>query len=46
MQFFGCGIILCALTGVGYVCNTYLGSTPYPMDIVRIFNFNDEICKR
>ncbi|XP_038704457.1 tRNA (adenine(58)-N(1))-methyltransferase non-catalytic subunit trm6-like isoform X2 [Tripterygium wilfordii] len=34
------------LGGTGYVCNTYLGDTPYSMDIVRIFNFSDEICKR
>lgn len=34
------------LTGAGYVCNTYVGGSPYPMDIARIFNFGDEICKR
>ncbi|XP_048130933.1 tRNA (adenine(58)-N(1))-methyltransferase non-catalytic subunit trm6 isoform X4 [Rhodamnia argentea] len=34
------------LTGSGYVCNMYLESSPYPMDIVRMFNFGDEICKR
>lgn len=32
--------------GTGYICNTYLKETPYPMDIVRIFNFDSEICKR
>ncbi|KAK7275208.1 hypothetical protein RIF29_16317 [Crotalaria pallida] len=30
----------------GFVCNSYLGKSPYSMDIVRIFNFSDEICKR
>ncbi|XP_048332390.2 uncharacterized protein LOC107408411 isoform X2 [Ziziphus jujuba] len=39
------GAVAERLGGVGSVCNTYLGSTPYPMDIVRIFNFNNEICK-
>jgi tRNA (adenine-N(1)-)-methyltransferase non-catalytic subunit len=34
------------LTGTGYVCNTYAGGSPYPMDIARIFNFGNEICKR
>ncbi|KAF7817641.1 tRNA (adenine(58)-N(1))-methyltransferase non-catalytic subunit trm6 [Senna tora] len=34
------------LGGTGFVCNSYLGSAPYSMDIVRIFNFSDEICKR
>ncbi|XXG40270.1 hypothetical protein AAC387_Pa01g1032 [Persea americana] len=34
------------LGGTGHVCNTYFGVTPYPMDIVRIFNFNDQICGR
>ncbi|KAF9686731.1 hypothetical protein SADUNF_Sadunf02G0019900 [Salix dunnii] len=32
--------------GTGYVCNTYLGSSPYPVDMVRTFNFDNEICKR
>ncbi|KAG5250348.1 tRNA (adenine(58)-N(1))-methyltransferase non-catalytic [Salix suchowensis] len=31
--------------GTGYVCNTYLGSSPYPVDMVRTFNFDNEICK-
>lgn len=34
------------LGGTGYVCNMHLGVTTYPMDIVRIFNFSDDICKR
>ena len=33
-------------TGKGSVCNTYLGSNPNPMEIVRMFNFDDEICAR
>ncbi|KAF9618454.1 hypothetical protein IFM89_001177 [Coptis chinensis] len=37
--------IVCS-TGTGYVCNTYFGVTQYPMDIVRIFNFNNIICSR
>ncbi|XP_049362950.1 uncharacterized protein LOC125827676 isoform X1 [Solanum verrucosum] len=32
--------------GTGYVCNTYRGSSPYPVDITRMFNLSDEICKR
>ncbi|GAV69049.1 Gcd10p domain-containing protein [Cephalotus follicularis] len=34
------------LGGSGYVCNTYLGSTPPPMDIMRMFNLNYETCMR
>ncbi|XP_042517545.1 tRNA (adenine(58)-N(1))-methyltransferase non-catalytic subunit trm6 [Macadamia integrifolia] len=34
------------LTGSGYVCNTYFGGVPYPMDITRMFNFNNEISSR
>lgn len=34
------------LAGTGYVCNTYRGSSPYPVDITRMFNLSDEICKR
>ncbi|CAN1323052.1 tRNA (adenine(58)-N(1))-methyltransferase non-catalytic subunit trm6 [Linum perenne] len=40
------GAVAERLGGTGCVCNTYLGSAPYSMEIVRIFNFNDEICKR
>ncbi|CAK7346221.1 unnamed protein product [Dovyalis caffra] len=40
------GAVAERLGGTGYICNTYLGSTPHPMDIVRIFNFENEICKR
>lgn len=28
------------------MCNTFRGTTPYPVDIVRMFNFSDEIRKR
>lgn len=28
------------------MCNTCIGDSLYPMDIVRIFNFSNEICKR
>ncbi|VVA22436.1 PREDICTED: tRNA [Prunus dulcis] len=40
------GAVAERLGGTGYVCNTYIGGSPYPMDIARIFNFGDEICKR
>ncbi|XP_062163200.1 uncharacterized protein LOC133870157 isoform X2 [Alnus glutinosa] len=40
------GAVAERLGGTGYVCSTYLGSTPYPIDVVRIFNFSDEVCKR
>lgn len=40
------GAVAERLGGTGYVCSTYLGTTPNPIDIVRIFNFSDEICKR
>ncbi|KAG2692768.1 hypothetical protein I3760_08G067400 [Carya illinoinensis] len=40
------GAVAERLGGTGYVCGTYLGVTPYPMDIVRIFNFSDEVCNR
>ncbi|XP_010268703.1 PREDICTED: tRNA (adenine(58)-N(1))-methyltransferase non-catalytic subunit TRM6 isoform X2 [Nelumbo nucifera] len=40
------GAVAERLGGTGYVCNTYLGDTPYSMDIVRIFNFSDEINRR
>ncbi|XP_030497117.2 uncharacterized protein LOC115712857 [Cannabis sativa] len=32
-------------TGTGQVCSTYLGKTPYSIEIVRIFNFGNDICK-
>jgi len=34
------------LTGTGYVCNTYKGSSPYPVEMVRMFNFSDKVLKR
>ncbi|KAI5590045.1 hypothetical protein BDE02_05G202800 [Populus trichocarpa] len=40
------GAVAERLGGTGCVCNTYLGSTPSPVEIVRTFNFNNEICKR
>ncbi|KAG9148027.1 hypothetical protein Leryth_003609 [Lithospermum erythrorhizon] len=40
------GAVAERLGGTGYVCNTHHGVAPYPIDIVRIFNFTDEICKR
>ncbi|KAK7275207.1 hypothetical protein RIF29_16316 [Crotalaria pallida] len=40
------GAVAERLGGIGFVCNSYLGKSPYSMDIVRIFNFSDEICKR
>ncbi|KAH8509577.1 hypothetical protein H0E87_011362 [Populus deltoides] len=40
------GAVAERLGGTGCVCNTYLGSTPSPVEIVRAFNFNNEICKR
>ncbi|XP_054818816.1 uncharacterized protein LOC129318204 isoform X2 [Prosopis cineraria] len=40
------GAVAERLGGTGFVCNSYLGTAPYSMDIVRIFNFSDEICKR
>ncbi|KAI5678346.1 hypothetical protein M9H77_09296 [Catharanthus roseus] len=40
------GAVAERLGGNGYVCNTYFGNTPYPVDIVRMFNFGNEICER
>lgn len=40
------GAVAERLGGNGHVCNAYFGDTPYPMDIVGIFNFNNEICGR
>ncbi|XP_075651148.1 uncharacterized protein LOC142621695 isoform X2 [Castanea sativa] len=40
------GAVAERLGGTGYVCSAYLGSTPYSIDIVRIFNLSNEICKR
>ncbi|KAF8377836.1 hypothetical protein HHK36_031221 [Tetracentron sinense] len=40
------GAVAERLGGTGYVCNTHFGVTPYPIDIVRIFNFNNEVCSR
>ncbi|CAJ1972541.1 unnamed protein product [Sphenostylis stenocarpa] len=40
------GAVAERLGGTGFVCNSYFGQAPYSMDIVRIFNLSDEICKR
>ncbi|KAK7321802.1 hypothetical protein VNO77_32755 [Canavalia gladiata] len=40
------GAVAERLGGTGFVCNSHLGQAPYSMDIVRIFNLSDEICKR
>ncbi|KAH1214668.1 tRNA (adenine(58)-N(1))-methyltransferase non-catalytic subunit trm6 [Glycine max] len=40
------GAVAERLGGTGFVCNSYSGQAPYSMDIVRIFNLSDEICKR
>ncbi|XWS14471.1 hypothetical protein CRYUN_Cryun35bG0012300 [Craigia yunnanensis] len=40
------GAVAERLGGTGSVCNTYLGGTPYPMEIIRMFNFSNEIGKR
>ncbi|KNA16003.1 hypothetical protein SOVF_092840 [Spinacia oleracea] len=40
------GAVAERLGGTGYVCNMHLGVTPHSMEIVRIFNFSNDICKR
>ncbi|EPS62305.1 hypothetical protein M569_12486, partial [Genlisea aurea] len=40
------GAVAERLGGTGYVCNTYRGTTPYPVGIIRMFNFSDETCQR
>ncbi|KAI3745826.1 hypothetical protein L6452_08237 [Arctium lappa] len=40
------GAVAERLGGTGYVCNTYRGDSPSSIEIVRIFNFGDEINKR
>lgn len=40
------GAVAERLGGTGYVCNMHLGVAPNPMEIVRIFNFSNDICKR
>ncbi|WCJ35114.1 tRNA (adenine(58)-N(1))-methyltransferase non-catalytic subunit trm6 [Euphorbia peplus] len=39
------GAVAERLGGTGYVCSTYVGATPYCIDMVRMFNFNNETCK-
>ncbi|KAL6010827.1 hypothetical protein ACLOJK_001269 [Asimina triloba] len=38
------GAVAERLGGTGYVCSTYFGDKPYPIDIAGIFNFSNEIC--
>uniref|UniRef100_A0A803L7D0 tRNA (adenine(58)-N(1))-methyltransferase non-catalytic subunit TRM6 n=1 Tax=Chenopodium quinoa TaxID=63459 RepID=A0A803L7D0_CHEQI len=40
------GAVAERLGGTGYVCNMHLGVTPHSLEIVRIFNFNNDTCKR
>ncbi|KAL2503987.1 eukaryotic initiation factor 3 gamma subunit family protein [Abeliophyllum distichum] len=40
------GAVAERLGGTGYVCNTHCGVAPYPINIVRMFNFNNDICQR
>ncbi|KAL8255100.1 hypothetical protein R6Q59_033321 [Mikania micrantha] len=40
------GAVAERLGGTGYVCNTYRGDIPHSIEIVRIFNFSDEINRR
>lgn len=40
------GAIAERMGGTGTVCSTYFGATSYPLDIVRIFNFTNEVCSR
>ncbi|KAM0010637.1 putative tRNA (adenine(58)-N(1))-methyltransferase non-catalytic subunit TRM6 [Helianthus debilis subsp. tardiflorus] len=40
------GAVAERLGGTGYVCNTYRGDSPHSLEIVRMFNFGDEINKR
>ncbi|PON93876.1 tRNA (adenine(58)-N(1))-methyltransferase non-catalytic subunit TRM [Trema orientale] len=39
------GAVAERMGGTGYICSTYVGKTPYSMEIVRIFNFGNDICK-
>ncbi|KAL1195088.1 hypothetical protein V5N11_032224 [Cardamine amara subsp. amara] len=34
------------LGGTGYVCNTYKGSSPYSVEMVRMFNFSENVIER
>ncbi|XP_042382078.1 tRNA (adenine(58)-N(1))-methyltransferase non-catalytic subunit trm6-like [Zingiber officinale] len=40
------GAVAERLGGTGYICSTYFGVTPYPSDIIRMFNFNSEVYSR
>ncbi|KAK9089521.1 hypothetical protein Scep_028603 [Stephania cephalantha] len=39
------GAVAERLGGTGHVCNAYFGTTPCSIDIVRMFNFDDKICR-
>ncbi|XP_050228188.1 uncharacterized protein LOC126677556 [Mercurialis annua] len=40
------GAVAERLGGTGYVCNAFIGATPYSTEIVRMFNFNSDTCRR
>ncbi|XP_023639619.1 tRNA (adenine(58)-N(1))-methyltransferase non-catalytic subunit trm6 isoform X2 [Capsella rubella] len=40
------GAVAERLGGTGYVCSTYKGSSPYPVEMVRMFNFSDKVIER
>ncbi|KAI4388475.1 hypothetical protein MLD38_000798 [Melastoma candidum] len=40
------GAVAERLGSSGYVCNMILGKKPHTMDIVRMFNFSDDVCQR
>ncbi|CAA7016940.1 unnamed protein product [Microthlaspi erraticum] len=40
------GAVAERLGGTGYVCNTYKGNSPYPVEMVRMFNFSDKVIER
>ncbi|XP_020259775.1 tRNA (adenine(58)-N(1))-methyltransferase non-catalytic subunit trm6 [Asparagus officinalis] len=40
------GAVAERLGGSGHVCSTYFGTKPPSLDIVRIFNFSNEVCRR
>ncbi|XP_062098297.1 uncharacterized protein LOC133804148 isoform X2 [Humulus lupulus] len=39
------GAVAERMGGTGHVCSTYVGKIPYSIEIVRIFNFGNDICK-
>ncbi|XP_024012378.1 tRNA (adenine(58)-N(1))-methyltransferase non-catalytic subunit trm6 [Eutrema salsugineum] len=40
------GAVAERLGGTGYICNTYKGNYPSPVEMVRMFNFNDKVIER